>query len=313
MLESVQFFVGMALLLAASVFLIQQYFRRERISKRVVGQFGKSLPDSHAKTRETRFDYWISRMVGSTHFYRNLKYQLEVSRVSLSPARVIAQAAGWLLFGLLLGFSAQGLAGMLIAGILFPAIRLYLPQLSANKRRARFQDQLDYSLNLFSASIRSGHSLVKAIEIVAIQSEAPTSEEFSKALNSMRLGRDIGDSLLQIADRMRSQELEWVVQSINIHRESGGNLTEMFETVVSTIKDRNAIRVLIRTLSTDGRVSGQVMSILPIGVVAVFTLQNPTAFRVFIDEPIGNLLLAIAGTMYLAGIFWIRKIVKVKF
>ena len=87
----------------------------------------------------------------------------------------------------------------------------------------------------------------------------------------------------------------------------------MFETVVATIKDRNSIRVLIRTLSTDGRVSGQVMSILPLGIILVFGLMNPANFAVFLTTPVGNILLAIAATLYLAGVLWIRKIVKVNF
>lgn len=313
MVQNVQFFAGLVFFATLIGFLVSRYLRRARISKRVLGSLLADVEETPNVHVPTDFDNWVKSRLGQTKLYKELHEQLEITRSNLDPSRVMVEALIWGAVAAVFGLWAQGLLAMLVLAVLAAAVRLYLPTIRLNRRRAQFQDQMDYSLNLLTASIRSGHSLVKAIEIVAIQSEAPTSQEFAKALNSMRLGRDLGDSLMEIAERMKSQELEWMVQSINIHREAGGNLTEMFETVVATIKDRNSIRVLIRTLSTDGRISGQVMSILPLAVILLFTLQNPESFAVFLTDPVGNFMLALAVGLYLVGILWIQKIVRVKF
>ncbi len=313
MVQNVQFFAGLVFFATLLGFLVSRYLRRARISKRVLGSLLADVEETPNVYVPTDFDNWVKSRLGQTKLYKELHEQLEITRSNLDPSRVMVEALIWGAVAAVFGLWAQGRLAMLVLAVLAAAVRLYLPTIRLNRRRAQFQDQMDYSLNLLTASIRSGHSLVKAIEIVAIQSEAPTSQEFAKALNSMRLGRDLGDSLMEIAERMKSQELEWMVQSINIHREAGGNLTEMFETVVATIKDRNSIRVLIRTLSTDGRISGQVMSILPLAVILLFTLQNPESFAVFLTDPVGNFMLALAVGLYLVGILWIQKIVRVKF
>ena len=309
---TVQLVVGVFFAASGIGYLSFIVARRARISNRVLGDMLVEHQNSNHVQFAPIIEFIEARLV-KTSYFTWLRKELEIGASRVSPARHILDSAVLMVVAVLFGAWLQGLAGALAALILVGAIRGYLPTIQVGKRRAKFQDQLDYTLSLFTASIRAGHSLIRAIEIVAIQSEAPTSQEFSRALNAIRLGRDMGDSMMGIAERMKSQELEWVVQSINIHREAGGNLTEMFETVVATIKDRNSIRVLIRTLSTDGRVSGQVMSILPLGIILVFGLMNPANFAVFLTTPVGNILLAIAATLYLAGVLWIRKIVKVNF
>lgn len=308
----IQAVIGLVFLAAALTYLGLRFARRARISKRVLGD----MIVEHQNSDHESFAGLVALIearLGRTSYYSWLRSQLENAASKTKPARHILDSIVFLIIGALFGIWLQGFAGLLLVVFIVAALRYYLPVAQAAKRRAKFQDQLDYTLSLFTASIRAGHSLVRAIEIVAIQSEAPTSHEFAKALNGIRLGRDMGESMMGIAERMKSQELEWVVQSINIHREAGGNLTEMFETVVATIKDRNSIRVLIRTLSTDGRVSGQVMSVLPIGIIAVFGLQNPANFSTFITTQAGNVLLGIAVVLYITGVLWIRKIVKVNF
>lgn len=308
-----QLIAGLAVFAVIAALLVVRYLQRARISKRVLGSLANDAAEVIALPQPTALDSWMKTRFGNSKLYGELRDQLDISHSRLTPARVITESLGWFVFGGLVGLWVQGIAMMIVFAALAGAIRLYLPTVTLNKRRAKFQDQMDYSLNLLTASVRAGHSLVRAIEIVAIQSEAPTSQEYAKALNSMRLGQDLGESLMKVAERMKSQELEWMVNSIQIHREAGGNLTEMFETVVATIKDRNDIRVLIRTLSTDGRVSGQVMSVLPLAVIGLFTLQSPTTFLVFLNDPVGNLLLGLAVVLYLTGLIWIQKIVRVKF
>ena len=312
MVSKLAFIFLLTILAASIVFALVKYSRQSKVSRRLLGDLATQASEAE-NLKIVRISAFLEEIFSRFGFYSWLSNELKNSASKVKASRYLFDSIVIVLAASIVGFVINGpLTGLLLlAGT--GAFRAYYPVNLTARRRVKFQEQFDYTLNLFSASIRAGHSIVRAIEIVAIQTEAPTSQEFSKALNSIRLGRDLGDSLLEVSQRMQSQELEWVVQSINIHRESGGNLTDMFETVVATIKDRNSIRVLIRTLSTDGRVSGQVMSVLPLLIVAVFGSQKPESFAIFFNTQVGNVLLATAIGLYVIGVIWIRKIVAVKF
>ena len=91
-----------------------------------------------------------------------------------------------------------------------------------------------------AGSLRAGHSLLRAVDSVASEADAPTSEEFSRIVNETRVGRDLSDALDEVAERMGSDDFTWVAQAIAIHREVGGNLAEVLDAVGHTIRERNA-------------------------------------------------------------------------
>ena len=113
-------------------------------------------------------------------------------------------------------------------------------KLKAGRRQAAFADQLDDSLQLMASSLRAGHSLLRAVDAVSQDAASPTAEEFARIVNETRVGRDLGDSLDEVAERMGSEDFTWVAQAIAIHREVGGNLAEVLDAVGHTIRERNA-------------------------------------------------------------------------
>src|SRR5687768_15980827 len=99
-----------------------------------------------------------------------------------------------------------------------------LVKLKDGRRQAAIDDQLDDSRQLMASSLRAGHSLLRAVDAVSQDAVSPTSEEFARIVNETRVGRDLRDSLDEVAERMGSQDFTWVAQAIAIHREVGGNL-----------------------------------------------------------------------------------------
>jgi tight adherence protein B len=126
-----------------------------------------------------------------------------------------------------------------------------------------------------AGNLRAGHSLLRALDTVSREAEQPTSTEFSRVLNETRVGRPLGDCLDEIANRMRSDDFTWVAQAIAIHREVGGDLAEVLDTVSRTIRERNQIRRQVKALSAEGRMSGYVLMALPIGVTGFLMMSNP--------------------------------------
>ncbi len=221
----------------------------------------------------------------------------------LAGALVAAAAglvlSGWVLaFGLVLG---SPLVAKLVLGFL------------AGRRRAAFSDQLDNTLQLLAGSLRAGHSLLRAVDAVSREAEPPTTEEFARILNETRVGRELGDSLDDTAARMASDDFGWVAQAIAIHRDVGGDLSEVLDTVAHTIRERNQIRRQVKALSAEGRLSGIVLMLLPLGVAGFLTMTNPSYLGKLTHSALGWALIATAIVLMTVGGLWLRKVVSFKF
>ncbi|MDK3255848.1 type II secretion system F family protein [Blastococcus capsensis] len=183
----------------------------------------------------------------------------------------------------------------------------------AGRRQAAFADQLDDSLQLMASSLRAGHSLLRAVDSVSHEAEAPTSEEFARIVNETRVGRDLNDALDEVAARMGSEDFSWVAQAIAIHREVGGNLAEVLDAVGNTIRERNAIRRQVKALSAEGKLSATVLMALPFGVTGFLSVSNPEYLAKFTESLVGYGMLAGAAVMLLLGGLWLRKTVRITF
>lgn len=224
--------------------------------------------------------------------------------ILVAAATLTASATGLLIGGPLLGVLAAVLV-MMVA-------KLGLGFLASRRRKA-FADQIDDSLQLLSGSLQAGHSLLQALDAVSREAEKPTSAEFARLVNETRVGRDLADTLDEIADRMGSDDFAWVAQAIAIHREVGGDLAGVLATVGHTIRERNQIRRQVGALSAEGKLSAVVLMGLPVGVTGFLSITNPEYLGVFTHSVAGYTMLAAAGLMLLVGGLWLRKVVSFKF
>jgi tight adherence protein B len=224
--------------------------------------------------------------------------------LTVGTLTVVLGGLGFALGGFLLGVA-------LLVTVPFGA-KLLL-KFRASRRQATFADQLDDSLQLMAGSLRAGHSLLRAVDSVAHEADAPTSEEFSRIVNETRVGRDLNDALDEVAERMGSDDFTWVAQAIAIHREVGGNLAEVLDAVGHTIRERNAIRRQVKALSAEGKLSAIVLMALPFGVTAFISMSNPAYIAKFTQSVTGYAMLAAAVVMLLVGGLWLKSTVKIKF
>ena len=183
----------------------------------------------------------------------------------------------------------------------------------ASRRRAKFAEQLDETLQLLAGGLRAGHSLLRAIDAVAGEAEAPTTEEFSRIINETRLGRDLGEALDDGARRMRSEDFSWVAQAIAIHREVGGNLADVLDQVGQTIRERSQIRGQVKALSAEGKISALVLMLLPLVISGALMVMSPGYMDPMVQTPLGLAMLGVAALLLTAGGLWLRKVVQFKF
>jgi tight adherence protein B len=202
-----------------------------------------------------------------------------------------------------------------VAGLLLGVVTGMIPRLllsrAIDRRQRAFQEQLPDLLTVLSTSLRAGHSFMQALDTVTREAEEPAASEFSRVVTEIRLGRPTDDALLAAADRMGSDDFRWTAMAINIQRDVGGNLAEVLQTVADTCREREMIRRQVRVLSAEGRLSVSILFVLPFLLAAYLLVVNPKYLLTLVHEPIGIMLLGVAGLLMLMGLVWMRKIVRI--
>jgi tight adherence protein B len=211
---------------------------------------------------------------------------------------------------------AMLVAGPIIGAVLGVLVLLgfrFSVSVLADRRRSKFGSQLGDTLQLLSGSLRAGYGMLQALDAVARDADSPTAEEFGRVVIETRLGRNVSESLHSLARRMGNEDFEWVVQAIDIHREVGGDLTEVLDTVAATIRDRDRLRRQIRALSAEGRLSAAILFGLPFAMFLVINFMNPEYMAEMTGSTIGRIMLGFGALLLLGGGLWLKKIVKLEF
>ncbi|MET4093209.1 type II secretion system F family protein [Arthrobacter sp. UYCu712] len=166
---------------------------------------------------------------------------------------------------------------------------------------------------MLAGGLRAGHSLLRSVDAAAEESEEPMKDELTRVLNETRIGRDLGESLNDVARRTENDDFASITRAIDIHREVGGDLAHVLDNVGETIRDRNQIRGQIRALSAEGRMSAMVLMALPIVMFIGLTLFNPMYSRVFLTTIPGYLMILTTVVLLTVGGFWLSRLIKPKF
>ncbi len=239
------------------------------------------------------------------------------------PARRIAEI-GWaaaafvfLLCALPL-FDAQNLLSTtvgLILGLFFGALAFSAPNrlvaIMKEKRRQKFNFQLVDALGSMSNALRAGFSVNQAFETVVQNGEKPLAQEFGVMLQQMRVGMNFYDALQSLDKRVGSDDLTLVVTSIDIARRTGGNLTEIFDKISLTIRERMRIERRVQTLTAQGRLQGTIVALMPGLLGAAMTMLKPGLMIPFFKSVNGMISVGITVMLIAVGWFFISKIIKI--
>lgn len=281
-----------------------------------LGQTGPASPEwpggrAHeaVSAMQERVERILERRGGTTPLLR----RLEAAGSSLQPGEytILVLAAG----------AVAITAGLVISGPIAAGIGAFLVLLAsrgtlmsrAARRRSAFDDQLEGTLQLIAGSLRAGYGITQAINAVATEAADPTAAEFRRVVTETRLGRDLIDSLSDLAARMESLDFRWVAQAIDIQHGVGGDLAEILDTIAETIRDRNRIRRQVKALSAEGRLSAVILIGLPFGLAGLMTITSPDYLGELTTTTAGRGLLALGGVFMAIGIAWIRKIIRIEY
>jgi tight adherence protein B len=190
-----------------------------------------------------------------------------------------------------------------------PLLLLYYKE---GKRASKFEEQLPDALDFISRALKAGHGISAAISMVGEELAEPAGAEFKITSDQINLGLSFSDALSNLADRIRSNDLNFLVISLVIQRDTGGNLSELLELISKTIRDRLKLKGKVRILASEGKISGWILTLMPFFLGLILYLIKPDYISHLWNTEAGIHMLSVASLMIPLGVFWMWKIVRIK-
>lgn len=242
--------------------------------------------------------------------------------LSLNPQQVVmlAQIAGvsfaLVMFALVGSFEDPlHLVGSAVFSLAFGAVGFMIPrwviQRMRQKRLELFNEQLVEAMQTMSNSLRAGFSVLQALDMVVKENRRPISEEFGLFLHQHRLGVKFEEAMENLSKRVGSQDLDLMVTAIEISRQTGGNLTEVFDQLAGVIRERMRVEGKIRSLTAQGRLQAVVVGFMPLLLAGAMFVISPAMMKGFVFSTAGVMIIVLALVFEICGYLIIRKIVSI--
>ena len=179
------------------------------------------------------------------------------------------------------------------------------------RRRMRFNIQLVDALTHMSNALKAGFSINQAFETIVENGENPIAQEFNLFLQQIRVGVGFNEALVNMDQRVASDDLTIVCTSIDIARRTGGNLTEIFDKISLTIRERMRIESRVRTLTAQGRLQGIIVGSMPVVLGVALTIIRPSMMMPFLASLTGMIAVFVMMVLLTLGALTIRKIIRI--
>jgi tight adherence protein B len=276
-----------------------------------------------AQPHDSKIAERLDKAIAGRSFTQDIKMRIAKADAKLRVSEYIALQ---IIFFVLIGGIAYLIfsRNILLAG-LGGVVGFFLPRFylgAAAKRRLRsFENQLSDTINLWVNALRSGYSVLQAMEAIATELPPPVSVEFERVVQEVRLGLSVPQALANMLRRLPSEDLDLVVTAVNIQREVGGNLAEVLDTISFTIRERVRIKREIRTLTAQGTLSAWIICLLPIVLAVVLAVINGEYMsELWVREapmilgsiPCGWLVIGAGLLMMGVGVVIIQRIVDIE-
>ena len=270
-------------------------------------------PDSGQLLKETktgRFD-WLDALLMRFAFAQLLQVRILQANSSASVSGLILTSLGLLVMG---SATTWLFAPMILIDLAAGAALSVLPFGILSWKRTRrmnaFDETLPECIDMLARALRAGHSVVGAVEMLAQNAREPAAFEFGEVFHQLNLGSPMRNTLLQLLDRVPSADLRVLVTAIMVQKDTGGNLVEILDRTVFVIRERLRIQGEIRVETAQGRLTGWILTALPVVMMVLLNLVNPGYSSILFHDPLGRKLIYVSLGMLAVGGLVIRKIVN---
>lgn len=199
--------------------------------------------------------------------------------------------------------------GCAMAGMLLPWGHLTYRKWA---RLAEIHRQLPDALELIARALRAGHALFVGMKMVGSEMRDPIGGEFQRGFDEISMGASVPESMSHMADRVDLMDMKFFVTSVNIQRETGGNLAEIVDSLSRLIRKRFELKKKVKALSAEGRLSAVVLIALPFGMALTLHFINPEYLVPLFTDPFGQMMLLGAATMMIVGGFVMKRMIAIK-
>ena len=283
--------------------------RLKKYVARAAGERGRE--PTRERTRFNRIREWLNNTL-SILASEELQIRLSSADWPVSDTEYILLRFAGSILGFLMGW---GITQYFLGGVALALVVYMVPGMLLFRgmylRQRKFQGQLLDVLVLIRGAVQSGYSLLQSLDVVINEIAPPASDEFERVVREVKLGVPLSQALLNLSQRMDSDDLHLIVTAIIINSEVGGSLAMMLGAVISTIRDRIYLFGEVRSLTSYARYTGYFLTFLPfIAALAIF-LVNPQYFSGALESDVTRMIFIVAFIGLVVGNIWLRQIVKI--
>jgi tight adherence protein B len=204
-----------------------------------------------------------------------------------------------------------------LVGLLAAVFAAWMPiafvRFKRNRRMIQFEEQFPEAIDLLARALRAGHALTTGLSMVAEEMREPAGPEFRQLFDHQNFGMPLEGALKAFAERIPTIDARFFVTAVLTQREAGGNLSEVLDNLSSIIRDRFRVKRQVRVISAHGRITGWILSALPVSLALFFAFSSPETYRKFYTDPLGIRMIVGALIMQVIGVFLIKKIVTIEY
>ncbi len=258
----------------------------------------------------------LTQLVARFNLTQKLQARIQQAGLDWSVGKFLLMTAAGIVIGALVGLRFKILIFQWSSSIGLALILGFLPYVYVmRKRTARlgaFEEQFPEALDFLARAMRAGHAFSVSLEMLADESPDPLGKEFRQVFNEQNLGSPIEVALQNLATRIPLLDVSFFVSSVMLQKETGGNLAEILTKLAYVIRERFRLKGQVKAASAHGRVTGLVLSVMPIVVMFALLIVAPGYLQGMAKDPDGKWIILGAIVGQLVGYYFIRRIVNIK-
>lgn len=212
---------------------------------------------------------------------------------------------------LFLSFGASDVM-ILLATVLIGSLPYGLLSIFERRRQQKLESQLPDVLEFIARAMQAGHAFSSALQMAAAESPQPIGSEFQTAFNQVNLGMPVQHALSGLAERIDCADMRYFSVAVLINREVGGDLAGLLRNVADLIRARLKLRLSIRAITAEGRISAWILGLLPFILVGILAFLNPAYIAPLWQDPAGQRLVLYALVLMGFGILWMVRLSRVR-
>jgi tight adherence protein B len=255
----------------------------------------------------------LHRLMNRLSWSNRLQKMITQAGIAIKPGKILLYSAvSGVLAYLVVDWRSGEFVISFFSALAGATIPVVVVAIVRARRLRRFEQRFPEALDLLGRAVRAGHAFTTGLEMVSKESPEPVSAEFRTAFEEQNFGLPLRDALLNMADRIPLFDVRFFVTALLIQKETGGNLAEILDELARLIRERFRIHREVGIKTAQGRLTATILIALPIGMLFLMKIMNPSYMQVLFDDPIGPKILAGAAVMQVIGAAIIWKIVNIE-